>query len=298
MGCGGSKDDKEKEKAESKDDKPTTNPGGGETGGTQAKTDNKPKQAEAPKVPAKENCWLSAELQEMMNDYFTRYDLDGSGTINSNEELKQLCTNLVVKLELDMDVQTIDSYVNKAGDMTKECWEFKAFRDWYIENFKPLPSWMPGDMSSSDEEIPEGDSEGRSVRMRQGTYDLTMTDKYTCPFKLRYSDAKEGTTLFKRLANDDKLGFDTSDRPLGLYAVVGSFDQAGKTCKFTKSYDVDYNPDTKEPVFEFEGTITDHKSITGTWKNTETDASAVKMLEQLGLPEEGEFTMVKRKKDE
>merc|ERR1712139_525301 len=80
--------------------------------------------------------WVSEELRSMMHDYFTRYDLDGSGTINSSEELKQLCTNLVVKLELDMDVKTIDKFVGQAGDMEKECWTFDQFKDWFIATFK------------------------------------------------------------------------------------------------------------------------------------------------------------------
>merc|ERR1712072_1288083 len=110
--------------------------------------------------------WVSPELEGMMNDYFTRYDLDGSGTINSTEELKQLCTNLVVKLELDMDVATIDKFVGEAGDMTQKNWKFDEFKDWYLDKFQPLRCWMPNDCSSSDEESPE-------KFVRGGTYDLS-----------------------------------------------------------------------------------------------------------------------------
>merc|ERR1712072_617774 len=97
--------------------------------------------------------WVSPELEGMMNDYFTRYDLDGSNTINSTDELKQLCTNLVVKLELDMDVQTIDKYVTSAGNLDGDkAWNFEQFKDWYLATFKPLECWQPNDCSSSDEE--------------------------------------------------------------------------------------------------------------------------------------------------
>jgi len=205
------------------------------------------------------NIWISDELKNMMRDYFTRYDLDGSGTINSAEELKQLCTNLVVKLELDMDVTTIDSHVSSACDMEdkdKGNWNFDKFLDWYLQKFEPLSCWQPHDQSSSDDECTDG-----AAHVRSGTYDLTMADGYTVPFKLRYSDGSDYGELFKRTANDERLGWKASGIPKGLYSVVGTFDQAGKTCKFTKSYDVDMDASTKEPVFEFDGTIASHKKM-------------------------------------
>jgi len=57
-------------------------------------------------------------------------DLDGSQTINSSEELKQLCTNLVVKLDLPMDVQQIDKIVHDAG----------AFEDDDVPAGEPKPA--------------------------------------------------------------------------------------------------------------------------------------------------------------
>ena len=68
----------------------------------------------------------------MLNDYFIRYDLDGSGTISSNDEIKQLCTNLAVKLDLDMDVQTVDKKVNGAGNVKQLCWDFQTFKRWFV----------------------------------------------------------------------------------------------------------------------------------------------------------------------
>merc|ERR1712086_625355 len=113
MGCGGSKDGKKEELAEG--GKPEAKPeeskpvAKSEEGKPAAKPEEgKPAAKQEAAKAAEREAWMSEDLENMMNDYFTRYDLDGSGTINSNDELKQLCTNLVVKLELDMDVQTID----------------------------------------------------------------------------------------------------------------------------------------------------------------------------------------------
>merc|ERR1712086_796793 len=75
-----------------------------------------------------------------MHDYFIRCDLDGSGTYNSNDELKQLCTNMVVKLELDMDVQTIDKKVSSAGNMEDPRagnWDFQTVQKWFVSMFAP-----------------------------------------------------------------------------------------------------------------------------------------------------------------
>jgi len=290
MGCGGSKEKEgKKDEIENQGDAPAPAPAPA-PGGSGKNPDQDVKITKSD-VEKDGKPWVSPELTSMMSDYFTRYDLDGSGTINSTEELKQLCTNLVVKLELDMDVATIDKYVADAGDMSQKNWKFEEFNDWYLDKFEPLKCWMPNDCSSSDEESDK-------AYLRQGTYDLTMSDDYVVPFKLRYEDGSDGAKLYERTVNDEKLGWGPDGRSLGLHTIRGEFDQAGKTCKFTKSYDVDCDASTKEPIFEFEGKMTDHKNISGTWKNIESDANAKVILGKLGLPDSGKFTMVKRKKDD
>lgn len=51
------------------------------------------------------------ELRDIQMKYFNRYDLDGSQTINSAEELMQLCTNLTVKLDLKVRIQRLQDMV-------------------------------------------------------------------------------------------------------------------------------------------------------------------------------------------
>jgi len=297
MGCGGSSQKDKDEKAGNKEtgDQPTSAPAPAPSAKSSTKNDEMKAQQEGkPETMDDGKPWVSEELRSMMHDYFTRYDLDGSGTINSSEELKQLCTNLVVKLELDMDVKTIDKFVGQAGDMEKECWTFDQFKDWFIATFKPLTCWQPNDCSSSDEDDAEG-----TGRLRSGTYALTMADTYTCPFKLRYAKAGEYTALYKRVAHDEKLGkamVQGKEVAVGLFQTQGTFDVPNKTLKLTKTYDVDLDASTKEPIFEFDGKWTSCTKFEGSWKNVETDEAAQAILTRLELPNEGTFTAVKNAK--
>merc|ERR1712046_14550 len=101
MGCGGSKDKK------GEDDAPVA----AKKEPPKQAAPEKPKEEPKPVAPKEDKSlsWLSDDLKSLMADYFNRYDLDGSQSINSSEELKQLCTNLVVKLDLPMDVSDIDA---------------------------------------------------------------------------------------------------------------------------------------------------------------------------------------------
>ena len=77
-----------------------------------------------------------AENGKIIAQYFRRYDLDLSGTINSHDELQQLCTNLCVRLELPYGVDHIDGKVNTAGDMAELQWTVSQFAEWFGEEFK------------------------------------------------------------------------------------------------------------------------------------------------------------------
>jgi len=74
--------------------------------------------------------------RSIIQQYFRRYDLDDSGTINSSEELQQLCTNLSVRLELKFSVNDIDAKVTSAGDMTVNNWDLDQFTQWFSDEFE------------------------------------------------------------------------------------------------------------------------------------------------------------------
>ena len=71
------------------------------------------------------------ELRATQLKYFNRYDLDGSKTINSSEELLQLCTNLTVKLNLKVRLAELQQLVEEAGDMEENEWDFEEFKEWF-----------------------------------------------------------------------------------------------------------------------------------------------------------------------
>jgi len=313
MGCGGSKDDKDNEKAKNEHEdagKPEEKPKDAAKEAPKESAKETPKEApkEAPKTEAKAQPeWLSEDLSNMMQDYFTRYDLDGSGTINSNDELKQLCTNLVVKLELDMDVSTIDEKVHGAGDMSKLEWTFETFKEWFVseEQFAANRSWIPDDISDSDDERPAG--ENNKAYLKQGTYQLTMSgegmEDTTWKFKVRYTNDQgesDPHEIKKRLQNDHALGFDDTPakKPLGLHHIVAHVQNSDKSIHITKSYDVDYDQSTKEPRFCFTGECSDHCSAAGTWEDEETDAQADVVRAKLKVGKKGTFTMKKNPKEE
>lgn len=79
-------------------------------------------------------------VTRLIRTYFERYDLDNSGTINTTEELHQLCTNLCFKLqnngfsqftltEINHHIQTVEE-VNE-----NNAWDFDRFDSWFKGTF-------------------------------------------------------------------------------------------------------------------------------------------------------------------
>ena len=77
---------------------------------------------------------------ELMQRYFDRYDLDESGTINNLEELTQLCTNLIVKLSLDVSLERVEQLISKIEDLALHPWDFDQFRMWFLTNLDTCSS--------------------------------------------------------------------------------------------------------------------------------------------------------------
>lgn len=76
------------------------------------------------------------ELDELIETYFHRYDLDESGTINSNEELQQLTTNLAFKLRLGLTGTEIDETVGGVGTLDDSNGQtLDVFTEWFKDNF-------------------------------------------------------------------------------------------------------------------------------------------------------------------
>jgi hypothetical protein len=268
MGCGGSKDKQEDAGKGGPAPDPVEKKEGAADGG-QAQ----PAPAEATeKHPSKKNVFeahMSDDLNSMMNDYFNRYDLDGSQTINSVDELKQLCTNLVVKLDLDMDVGQIDEKVSAAGDMTKKNWKYdeknddgECFALWFVETFQINRDWKEGD-ESSDEAEPTEDHP-----IRHGTYEGELTDE-TGEIKYTGQGSKERPTLFRiRIRYEEglklmpRMGCDHA----GYFRHEGEV-QADGSLTYIREYDVDNNPETIEPKIVLMGMHDKKGRIEGTWVN-------------------------------
>jgi len=84
---------------------------------------------------------VDTELDKHISRLFLRYDLDGSGTINSFDELEQLCCNLGYRLELDLNPTRIDSIIAevKAASPNIE-WDEAHFSKWFKKTFIENPT--------------------------------------------------------------------------------------------------------------------------------------------------------------
>lgn len=66
-----------------------------------------------------------------------RYDFDGSGTLNSSDELSCLAANMISVLRLKVDIASLDRALQVPGqeaDAGKE-WTKPMFREWFIKSF-------------------------------------------------------------------------------------------------------------------------------------------------------------------
>jgi len=268
--------------------------------------------------------FLSEDLKALMSDYFNRYDLDGSKTINSSEELKQLCTNLVVKLDLDMDVSDIDKVVGGAGafaddqnspDGEGNNWSLQEFTSWFCAkgHFDVNRSWQAGDMSDEEEEPSDdkpfltgtyiGKLEGGGKKYQQTKhvggkidaktkelvgFEIKDTDEFT--FVIRPDPDKEGSLM-------ERPGCDSC----GMFNTSGSID--GKAITMIIEYfDLDNDSSTPEPKLVLKGEwcgAEDKYTIKGTWSN-ENAEKAGEQMKYLGLEgvQDGTFELTKRIRDE
>jgi len=300
MGCSGSKDKKDSDSAP--------------PAPVEAKADAKEekKAEECPEdFKQKMKEFMSEELREMMRDYFNRYDLDGSNTINSTEELKQLCTNLVVKLDLEMDVAEIDKLVESAGDMEKNNWQFdeknasgECFAHWFTDMFKVDTTWKHGDESSEEDEPTDdhpyrtgtyiGHLEGKDADGNEKKFDLGQ------PFKDKAGNVIGDFAFKVRYEAKGQLQERKGCDGMGYYVQKGTLD--GNKVTIERDYDIDANPDTKEPMLELVGEPGEENgSMKGTWKNLAADNErAAGMMKMLGLEgvQEGTFAVNKKKHEE
>jgi len=276
--------------------------------------------------------YMSDDLRDLFNEYYNRYDIDGSGTINTSEELRQLCTNLVVKLDLDnVDAKYIDMRVRDAkpfvGDLVqqgaekgKNEWDLAAFTEWFLnpDNFIVDRDWAKGDESESDSGEPGRDckpffcgtyagvlssadgSQKYTVRRRKG---VGQIDPETKTYS-KYATEPDPTFVLRvRVAQGEgsdgkrqllaRQGCDS----VGAYKTHGNIDR--QKIHFEMEYDVDNKPDSAEPHLVLDGTVSkDGKTITGTWKNAEPKAGGTLQWINLKGVEKGKFELTKRKRQD
>jgi len=70
-------------------------------------------------------------FREVLDTCFQRYDVDGSGTLNTQEELHMLVTNLLFKLEILLGSREMTDLISSAGDMAELRWTQSQFAEWF-----------------------------------------------------------------------------------------------------------------------------------------------------------------------
>jgi len=262
--------------------------------------------------------WVSHDFRELVLGYYYRYNMKKSTT--PTEEFRQLCTSLVVHLDLDVDVAAIDTHVVSVSNSEVKKWDVDQFIRWFTspQTFGAPISWCTGD--ESDEEDSDDESE---CWLRGGSYAGAMTsaDGRTRPvcLKLRMDEDDE-TKLFERFYNDEFLGWSSKGEPLGMYKYSGSVNNDAKTITLTKayiasetrsaavtgSYSGDLSKVVSYPLFQFQGSSGDGpNTIKGTYDlasgtvglcSGKYDVQLNAILTKLNLGRTGTFEMVKIEK--
>jgi len=84
---------------------------------------------------------LPPEILSLLRDIFARYDIDSSGTLNTADEMRQVCVNLRFyhpELVKDMEIATLHAVADAAAISCENPLGFEDFSLWFKANlYKP-----------------------------------------------------------------------------------------------------------------------------------------------------------------
>jgi len=119
---------------------------------------------------------IAIEIQDsLLQDYFARYDFDRSGTLNSNNELSQLTTNLIFQLcregqmRVSSDIASqIESKMPKEELTDDNAWSPAQFAEWFRTTLLPsLKVDKPKIEPKTQDLLDELDREKRKLKASQ-----------------------------------------------------------------------------------------------------------------------------------
>ena len=79
---------------------------------------------------------LSGNMQVVFQEYFSKYDLNGSGIVDSGKELTQMCTNLAFALKLGAALPKLLEAVEAVGP--EPSMDLTAFVEWFLGTCKQV----------------------------------------------------------------------------------------------------------------------------------------------------------------
>jgi len=74
-------------------------------------------------------------IEKLVDDFYDTADKDGSGTLNSKEELMDLTSSICAALELEHSIPEIEEMCCRAGLSDSNTWSKDAFKAWFQDNF-------------------------------------------------------------------------------------------------------------------------------------------------------------------
>jgi len=227
---------------------------------------------------------------------FNRYDIDGSKTINNLQELTQLTTNLIVKLDLDIPISVINQQITAAaesfGDGDFQGFDEKSFTEWFISpvhfpQMKDAKVWEKTDVEAETEQgavapFIVGNYTGKlwSEGNRENVFTTTfgvgekaMTDTgftvevqsvewpssgASAPFDWDAEEYKGKPVCLTARQGADNVGYYRSE----------AWVQKDGSIQYTRGYDIDFDESAKEPKLVLQGKVSrDGKKLEGTWKD-------------------------------
>jgi len=77
---------------------------------------------------------MEKSLEDFMEDYFNRYDLNKNGLIDSADALEQVTTNLLSNMHVNISEEAKSDAIATAGDVAASPLKFDQFCHWFAEN--------------------------------------------------------------------------------------------------------------------------------------------------------------------
>ena len=144
---------------------------------------------------------------------------DESGTINTTEEISQLCTNLVVKLNVKCEISKVTRLVSDMDDELRDgAMGIEGFKKWFNKNIleahnatSSAPSSAVDKSKTRDEEEQARDDYVYESTERHNAFAAKVLEEIQCKVGLMFDNIVLGAGMLLVIALTIKIALDTPD---------------------------------------------------------------------------------------